>query len=81
MGIKGFIRDAKTRTGISEALVQIKNILHPVRSASSGAYWRLLLPGTYDITVTASGYLSQTKSNVIITNTNTTSVCENKFFQ
>ncbi len=78
MGIKGFVRDAQTRTGISEALIQIEGILHPVRSVKSGAYWRLLLPGTYSVTVTASGYIPQTKNNVRVTNENITNVSGNQ---
>ncbi len=74
MGIKGFIRDSQTKTGISEALIQIEGILHPVRSVKSGAYWRLLLPGSYNVTVTASGYSPQTKYNVLVTNENITNV-------
>jgi len=73
MGIKGLIRDAKTRTGISGALVQIEGILHPVRSVQQGAYWRLLLPGLHNVTVTAAGYRSQTKYNVNVTNENSNS--------
>ena len=49
MGVKGFIRDAETRTGISSALVQVEGILHPIRSVKHGAYWRLLLPGLHNI--------------------------------
>ncbi|UJR15430.1 hypothetical protein I4U23_002374 [Adineta vaga] len=71
-GVKGFIRDTLTRTGISGALIQIQGILHPVRSVTSGAYWRLLLPGSYNITVTASGYIAQTKHNINIINENST---------
>lgn len=74
MGIKGLIRDASTRTGISGALIQIEGILHPIRSVRSGAYWRLLLPGLYNVTVTASGYFSQTKFKVNVTNANVSSV-------
>jgi hypothetical protein len=74
LGIKGFIRDAQTRTGISGALIQIEGILHPVRSVNSGAYWRLLLSGSYNVTITASGYIPQTKYNVIVNNENTTNV-------
>ncbi|CAF4644342.1 unnamed protein product, partial [Rotaria sp. Silwood1] len=73
LGIKGFIRDAKTQTGISGALIQVEGILHPVRSIKYGVYWRLLLPGLHNITVTASGYLSQTKFNINVTNENLTS--------
>ncbi|CAF3629146.1 unnamed protein product [Rotaria socialis] len=72
LGIKGFIRDSHARTAISGALIQIEGILHPVRSVLSGAYWRLLLPGLYKVTVTASGYLPQTKYNVNVTNKNIT---------
>lgn len=68
MGIKGFIRDAETHTGISSALIQVEGVLHSVRSVSSGAYWRLLLPGVYTVTATASGYLPATKYNVNVTN-------------
>ncbi|CAF0984664.1 unnamed protein product [Adineta steineri] len=73
LGIKGFIRDVQTTTGIVGALIQIESIPHAVRSVQSGAYWRLLLPGLYNITVTATGYLSQTKYNVNVTNENITS--------
>ncbi|CAF0780087.1 unnamed protein product [Rotaria sordida] len=72
LGIKGFIRDAKTHTGISGALIQVEGVLHPVRSVKYGAYWRLLLPGLHNITVTASGYLPQTEFNVNVTNENLT---------
>jgi len=47
---------------------------------NSGAYWRLLLPGLHNITVTASGYIPQTIYNVNVTNENTTSVSEFKIF-
>lgn len=78
LGIKGFIRDAQVRTGISGALIQIEGILHPIRSVQSGAYWRLLLPGLYNITVTASGYFPETKYNVSVTNGNLTSVSDGR---
>ncbi|CAF4473743.1 unnamed protein product, partial [Rotaria sp. Silwood2] len=74
LGIKGFIRDAQTRTAISGALIQVEGILHPVRSVRSGAYWRLLLPGLHNITVTASGYLPQTTYNVNVTNEKTSAL-------
>lgn len=74
LGVKGLIRDATTRTGISGAMIQVEGVLHPVRSVKQGAYWRLLLPGLHNITVTASGYLPQTKYSVNVTNANTSSV-------
>ncbi|CAF4628368.1 unnamed protein product, partial [Didymodactylos carnosus] len=72
MGVKGFIRDSTTHTGISGALIQIEGILHPIRSVSHGVYWRLLLPGLYNITVTASGYKPQSQMLINITNDNVT---------
>ena len=74
LGVKGLIRDSDTRTGISGALVQVEGILHPVRSVEHGAYWRLLLPGVHNITVTASGYQPKTVLNVNVTNANATNV-------
>ena len=80
MGVKGLIRDATSRTGISGALIQVEGILHPVRSVKQGAYWRLLLPGLHNITVTAAGYQSQTKFNINVTNENSTNVSETFFY-
>jgi hypothetical protein len=53
----------------------VEGILHPIRSVKHGAYWRLLLPGLHNLTVTASGYLPQTIFNINVTNENLTSVC------
>ena len=77
MGIKGFIRDGhNAHRNFRMHVVQVQGILHPIRSVNSGAYWRLLLPGLHNITVTASGYIPQTIYNVKITNENITSVSE-----
>lgn len=54
--------------------MQVQGILHPVRSVTSGAYWRLLLPGVYNITVSASGYLPRTAYDMRVTNENATNV-------
>lgn len=55
-------------------MIQVEGVLHPVRSVKHGAYWRLLLPGLHNITVTAAGYLPQTKFKVNVTNENLTTV-------
>ncbi|CAF2037087.1 unnamed protein product [Rotaria magnacalcarata] len=73
LGIKGFIRDIDTHTGISGALIQVEGVLHPVRSVKNGVYWRLLLPGLHNVTVTAAGYLPQTRFNISVTNNDLTS--------
>ena len=67
-----------TKLGIAGASIQVEGILHPVASVESGAYWRLLLPGLHTITVTAAGYVPQTKRDVNITNSdpNNVRICE-----
>jgi len=74
MGVKGMVLDSNSGKGIPNALVQVKNITriskgsrmnvdidHDITSVHDGDYWRLLTPGEYEITVSAPGYLSQTK--------------------
>ncbi|XP_059491148.1 carboxypeptidase E-like isoform X2 [Neocloeon triangulifer] len=66
IGIKGVVRDAKTRRPISNAFIHVRNITegcvkecdikHDVTSVHGGDYWRLLTPGVYEVTVTAEGF-------------------------
>jgi len=70
MGVKGVIQDAETGQLISNAVIWATNmsdsknpdlIRHPVTSASTGDYWRLLMPGVYNVTVQAKGYFPVSK--------------------
>ncbi|KAM9833606.1 putative carboxypeptidase X1 isoform 2-T2 [Syngnathus typhle] len=61
-GIKGVIRDKDTETGISDAVIQVEDIDHHIRSAADGDYWRLLNPGEYRVTASASGYLPSSRT-------------------
>lgn len=65
-GVKGNVKDYFGK-GIKKAKVIVKGIAHNVTSSESGDYWRLLLPGKYDITVMAKGYETLTKKNVLVT--------------
>jgi len=65
LGIKGVVHDALTGQFIANAVVWASNltdpkqpqvIRHPVTTASTGDYWRLLVPGNYNVTVQAAGY-------------------------
>lgn len=54
-GVKGFVTDSHG-TAIKGALINIRGREHDVTSAEDGDYWRLLIPGSYTITVSATGY-------------------------
>ncbi|KRZ17758.1 Carboxypeptidase E [Trichinella zimbabwensis] len=80
-----FIWQANKKSGepIAFANVYVVNITntnnpvfieHSVKSAVDGDYWRLLTPGTYNITVLAEGYLSNTKTVKVINRKHTEAV-------
>ncbi|ELT87633.1 hypothetical protein CAPTEDRAFT_132113 [Capitella teleta] len=55
-GIHGFITDSVTGEGIQGAKVSVEGIDKTMTSSEFGDYWRLLVPGTYSLTVEADGY-------------------------
>lgn len=55
MGVYGFIRSTIGHA-VAGAQIYIDNVEHAVRSAEWGDYWKLLLPGRYNITVEAEGF-------------------------
>ncbi|XP_063864422.1 LOW QUALITY PROTEIN: carboxypeptidase E-like [Scylla paramamosain] len=80
-GIKGVVRDAITQQGLPSAVIHVKNVTrindthvrddhinHDVTSAGNGEYWRLLVPGAYEVTAEAEGHLPLTHV-ATITNT------------
>ncbi|XP_022710444.1 carboxypeptidase D-like isoform X2 [Varroa jacobsoni] len=66
MGIKGLIRNRDSMAPVKQATVAVEGIKHNVTSSLRGEFWRLLLPGTYNITVTAPGYKTLLKRNVSV---------------
>ncbi|ROT74091.1 hypothetical protein C7M84_007422 [Penaeus vannamei] len=80
LGVKGVVRDSLTGQGVPNAVIHAKNVTrvndthvrddhinHDVTSVHEGDYWRLLTPGTYELTAEAEGYLPLTHT-VTVTN-------------
>lgn len=71
-GVKGFVRDTNNNP-VNRARIDVLGRNHPIHSAVDGDYWRLLIPGTYEIKVSKDGYQPVMKS-VVVPNTGGVSV-------
>ena len=65
-GIRGIVRDAVTGTPLSAAIGITGNSREVYTDPDAGDYHRVLLPGTYSVTVSAPGYLPQTAVGVVV---------------
>ncbi len=63
-GVKGFVMDEEGK-GIAGASVDVLDRKHMITSAADGDYWRLLLPGEYEIAVSKEGFIS-TKDTITV---------------
>lgn len=43
-------------TPIRHADIIVEGVQHITKSANDGDYWRILLPGVYNLTISARGY-------------------------
>lgn len=59
-GVKGLVTDTNG-TPIQGANISVEGIPHAIFATNRGEYWRLLLPGTYKVIATATGYQSSIK--------------------
>lgn len=57
IGVRGFVRAARNEAPIADAVIMVADVKHNVSTSRFGDYYRLLLPGTYNITVVAPGYI------------------------
>lgn len=59
-GVHGFVKSS-IGTPIANAAITVDNVTHINYSWKNGEYWKLLLPGRYNITVEAEGYETHTE--------------------
>ncbi len=73
-GVRGLVTDATTKLPVA-ATVEVQGIDHEVYTdADVGDYHRMLLPGTYDLDFSATGYSPVTVSGVTVVAESTTVV-------
>jgi len=66
-GVHGFVKDEDSQP-IEGARISVANRRHDMFSARDGDFWRLLVPGSYEITVSARGFEQETKSCTVMSN-------------
>ena len=60
-GVKGFVKDGDGM-GVANATISVLDRDHNITATVQGEYWRLLVPGMYQVLATAPGYLSELKN-------------------
>ncbi|XP_063368930.1 carboxypeptidase D-like [Cydia amplana] len=63
-GVHGFVH-SHIGGNLSNATVSVSGVRHNVRTARDGDYWRLLVPGRYNVTASRHGYESVTEEVVV----------------
>lgn len=58
-GIKGIVSDAFTGSPLSNVTIHVANRTHNVSTSSYGDYFRILMPGYYEIHYERAGYLPE----------------------
>ncbi|XP_069545682.1 carboxypeptidase D [Brachyistius frenatus] len=64
IGVRGYVKEAVSGVALSNVNIVVAGIRHNLTTANYGDYYRLLLPGTYNITAVAPGYISMTVNSV-----------------
>ena len=60
-GVKGFVKDTEGMA-VPNATIAVLDRDHNITATGQGEYWRLLVPGVYQMLVTAPGHHSQLKN-------------------
>ncbi|XP_034556524.1 carboxypeptidase D isoform X1 [Notolabrus celidotus] len=64
IGVRGYVKEAVNGSALANAGIVVEGILHNLTTGEYGEFYRLLLPGTYNITAVAPGYTAMTVSGV-----------------
>ncbi|KAJ9597776.1 hypothetical protein L9F63_011384 [Diploptera punctata] len=59
LGVKGLVLDSVTAQPVNNVSLRIAGREIPFRTSPRGEFWRILLPGDYQLEVTAPGYVQQ----------------------
>lgn len=57
IGVRGYVKDAISGAALTNVSIVVVGIKHNLTTAKYGDYYRLLLPGTYNITAVAPGWV------------------------
>ncbi|XP_041734197.2 carboxypeptidase D [Coregonus clupeaformis] len=60
IGVRGYVKEATNGTALPDVSIVVAGINHNLTTAQFGDYYRLLLPGTYNVSAIATGYMSMT---------------------
>lgn len=55
IGVHGYVKDGTNGTALTSASIVVAGIRHNLTTGEYGEFYRLLLPGTYNITAVAQG--------------------------
>jgi carboxypeptidase D len=61
IGVKGFVNDAASGLALRNAIITVDGLNHDVKTSHFGDYWRLLLPGAYNVSAKVNGYDVESK--------------------
>ncbi|XP_028615164.1 carboxypeptidase D [Grammomys surdaster] len=66
IGIKGFVKDSVTGSGLENATISVAGINHNITTGRFGDFHRLLVPGIYNLTAVSTGYMPLTINNIMV---------------
>ncbi|XP_071353378.1 carboxypeptidase D [Trachinotus anak] len=64
IGVRGYVKEAVNGSALTNVSIVVAGIRHNLTTGKYGDYYRLLLPGTYNVTAVAPGYTPVTVHSV-----------------